>query len=65
MSEITQAQFERVIERLANNNKALSDLVDFHAKENDRLRWALKFILGAERLNDAHVAARTALEEKE
>ena len=41
MSEITQAQFDRVIERLADNNKALSDLVDFHAKENDRLREAL------------------------
>lgn len=45
MSEITQAQFERVIERLADNNKALHDLVDFHAKENDRLREALQAIL--------------------
>lgn len=44
MSEITQAQFERVIERLADNNKALHDLVDFHAKENDRLREALREI---------------------
>jgi hypothetical protein len=43
MSEITQAQFERVIERLADNNKALHDLVDFHAKENDRLREALRY----------------------
>jgi hypothetical protein len=41
MSEITQAQFERVIERLADNNKALHDLVDFHAEEIKRLREAL------------------------
>ena len=33
------------------------------ADEIERLRWALEFILGVDRINDAHVAARAALGE--
>lgn len=45
-----------------------SCLVDLEleaADEIERLRWALEFILGVDRIDDAHVAARTALGEKE
>ena len=31
--------------------------------EIERMRWALQFILGLERIEDAHVAARAALGE--
>lgn len=35
------------------------------ADEIERLRWALDFIIRVDRLNDAKVAARAALGEKE
>lgn len=35
------------------------------ADEIERLRWALDFIIRVDRLNDAKVAARTALGEKD
>ncbi len=41
MSELQEAQFKRVIDRLLDDNKALRDLVDWQAAENKRLREAL------------------------
>ena len=44
MTELQEAQFIRVIDRLVNDNKSLRDLVDFQTKENERLREALREI---------------------
>lgn len=38
-----EAQFKKVTEHLINDNKALRDLVDWQAAENQRLREALQF----------------------
>ena len=47
------------ISTLESEREANATLTD----EIERLRWALDFILGVERINDAHVAARAALGE--
>ena len=39
-----EAQFKKVTEHLINDNKALRDLVDWQAAENQRLREALREI---------------------
>ena len=38
MSELQEAQFKKVIDRLLDDNKALRDLVDWQSAENQRLR---------------------------
>jgi hypothetical protein len=56
---------ERVIIRLAADNKALRDLVDWQAAENKRLRDALWLIENdAHDLEDAVRIARAVLEGK-
>lgn len=45
MSELQEAQFKRVIDRLLDDNKALRDLVDFQATEKERLRGLLSSVM--------------------
>ncbi len=69
MTELQEAQFIRVIDRLVNDNKSLRDLVDFQTKENERLREALADIANIinpyEDGDTMQEIARAALEGKE
>jgi len=75
MTELQEAQFIRVIDRLVNDNKSLRDLVDFQTKENERLRETLLYYAdfrnwhirygGTYILVDGGIKARAALEGKE
>jgi cell division protein FtsB len=69
MTELQEAQFIRVIDRLVNDNKSLRDLVDFQTKENERLREALADIANIinpyEDGGTMQEIARAALEGKE
>jgi hypothetical protein len=57
---------ERVIIRLAADNKALRDLVDWQAAYNKRLREALRYMVeNPEDLESFHRIASVALEGKE
>lgn len=66
-----EAQFKKVTEHLINDNKALRDLVDWQAAENQRLREVLREIAEGDRPdNDKQfcvgywgATARAALEE--
>jgi len=67
MSELQEAQFKKVIDRLLDDNKALRDLVDWQAAENKRLREALRDIIAIPNSEAAQgimkVIARAALGE--
>lgn len=44
MTELQEAQFKRVIDRLVHDNKSLRDLVRWQVAENKRLSDALGYV---------------------
>lgn len=58
---VERLRFKRELKTPEDVHVLFADAAD----EIERLRWALDFIIRVDRLNDAKVAARAALGEKE